>query len=101
MHGKLYNPYYLFFDIKQPYNSDIALYKNGLILVQHMKNEEYREFKEKTKFGQLIKNTPFENYAIKNNFLDLNNKNFIMKKTGNSKFSFAFSYKDDIFRGLV
>lgn len=48
------NPYFLFFDIKLPYNSDIATYKNGLILVQYMKNEEYRQKKKKSKFGQLV-----------------------------------------------
>ena len=47
------NPYFLFFDIKLPYNSDIATYKNGLILVQYMKNEEYRQEKKKSKFRQV------------------------------------------------
>lgn len=48
------NPYFLYFDLKLPYNNDIALYKNGLILVQYMKNEEYREVKKKSRFGQLV-----------------------------------------------
>lgn len=47
------NPYFLFFDIKLPYNSDIATFKNGLILVQYMKNEEYRQEKKKSKFRQV------------------------------------------------
>lgn len=47
------NPYFLFFDIKLPYNSDIATYKNGLILVQYMKNEEYRQEKKKSKFRSI------------------------------------------------
>lgn len=53
------NPYFLYFDLKLPYNSDIALYKNGLILVQYMKNEEYREIKKKSRFGKLV-----ERYVI-------------------------------------
>lgn len=53
------NPYFLYFKLKLPYNSDIALYKNGLILVQYMENEEYREIKKKSRFGKLV-----ERYVI-------------------------------------
>lgn len=44
------NPYFLFFDLSLPFNNDIKLFKDGTILLQHMKNEEYREIKRKTKF---------------------------------------------------
>lgn len=47
------NPYFLFFDINVPYNSDIALYKDNLILVQIMKNEKYREAKRQTRFRKI------------------------------------------------
>lgn len=90
------NPYFLYFDLSLPYNNDIKTFKDGLILVQYMKNEEYREAKRQTKFGKLIQGTGFEKYAIDNQFM-LDNKNFIQKKTGTSKFSFAFIYKDEIF----
>lgn len=86
------NPYFLFFDLHLPYNNDIKLFKNGLILLQYMKNEAYREAKKQTKFGQLVEGTDYEDYAINNKFTD-DNKNFIEKKSGNSKFSFAFKYK--------
>ena len=86
------NPYFLYFDLKLPYNSDIVTYKNGLILVQYMKNEEYKEEKKKSKFGQLISGTSFEKYAIDNQFI-MDNTNFIEKKQGTSKFSFAFIYQ--------
>ena len=48
------NPYFLYFDLAIPYNTDIKTYKNGLILVQYMNNQEYREQKKKTDFGRLI-----------------------------------------------
>lgn len=86
------NPYFLYFDLKLPYNSDIVTYKNGLILVQYMKNEEYRQEKKKSKFGRLVEGTSFEKYAIDNEFV-LDNDNFIEKKQGTSKFSFAFIYQ--------
>ena len=47
----------------------------------------------------LLNGTKYENYALKNQILDKNNT-FIEKKTGNSKFSFAFVYKDLIYRCL-
>lgn len=87
------NPYFLFFDLTLPYNNDIKLFKDGMILLQYMKNEAYREAKKKTKFGRLIEGTEYEEYAIDNKFSD-NNNVFIEKKTGTSKFSFSFIYKD-------
>lgn len=86
------NPYFLYFDLHLPYNNDIITFKNGLILVQYMKNEKYRQAKKNTKFGKLIAGTNYEKYAVDNQFI-LDNKNFIQKKSGSAKFSFAFSYK--------
>lgn len=90
------NPYFLYFNLDLPYNNDIKLFKNGTILLQYMKNEQYRETKRKTRFGELIKDTSFEAYAINNQFIN-NNKNFIEKKSGNAKFSFAFIYENETF----
>ena len=89
------NPYFLFFDLTLPYNNDIKLFKDNLILLQYMKNEAYREAKKQTKFGRLISGTDYEDYAVNNKFYD-ENKNFIEHKTGNSKFSFSFIYKGNI-----
>ena len=90
------NPYFLYFDLHLPYNNDIITFKDGLILVQYMKNEEYRKAKKQTKFGKLVQGTSFEKYAIDNQFI-LDNKSFIMKKLGSSKFTFAFTYKSETF----
>lgn len=48
------NPYFLYFDLQIPYNTDIKTYKDGLILLQYMKNEEYRQAKANTRFGKLV-----------------------------------------------
>ena len=90
------NPYFLYFGLSLPFNNDIKLFKDNLILLQYMKNEEYREEKRKTKFGRLISGTSFEDYAINNKALN-DNKNFIAKKQGSSKFSFAFIYNNETF----
>lgn len=85
------NPYFMFFDLKLPYNSDIKLFKDGMILLQYMKNEEYRDFKKSTRFGKLIAGTEFEEYSVNNKFID-DNKDFIEKKSASAKFSFGFIY---------
>lgn len=86
------NPYFLFFDITKPHNTDIKLYKDGLILVQYMDNEAYRKAKKETKFGKLVADTDYEDYAINNNF-NRDNNDFIEHKSGNSKFIFSFINK--------
>lgn len=91
------NPYFLYFDISPSnLNSDIKIYKNGLILFQLMQNTDYRIKKRSSKFGRLVANTEYSNYAIDNTFLRDNN-NFIAKKSGNCSFSFAFIYMDQTF----
>lgn len=82
-------PIMSYFDLTLPYNSDVKLFKNGLILVNYIKNEPYREYKKQTKFGQLIEGTRYSKYAIDNEFLT-DSKCFIRKKS-ESKFYFIFT----------
>lgn len=90
------NPYFTYFNLSIPYNTDIKLFKNNLILVQYMYNEEYREAKRKTKLGQIVEGTTFGNYAIENKQLYENNT-FIEKKLKSSRFTFAFIYNNETF----
>ena len=80
----LTNPYFAYFDLTLPYESEFKTFKDGLIVVHYARNSEYREMKKKTKFGRLIDGTHYASYAIENNAL-LDNANFIGKKDGNSK----------------
>ena len=91
-----YSPLFSFFDLSLPYNNDIKLFKNNTILVQYMDNQEFRKERESTLIGQLAKGTRYEQYALKNKILNKNN-DFIEKKSGNSKFSFAFVYLGNYF----
>lgn len=79
------NPYFNYFGISVPYKSDIKTYKNGLILINYIENEKYREVKKKTRFGKLIEGTRYGDYAIDNKSL-LDNAIFIEKKTPASKY---------------
>ena len=51
------NPYFNYFDLSLPYDSDFKTFKDGLIVVNYIKNEAYREVKRQTKFGRLIAGT--------------------------------------------
>lgn len=82
-------PIMSYFNLTLPYNTDIKLFKDGLILVNYIKNEPYREFKKQTNFGKLIDGTRYSKYAIDNEFLT-DSKSFIKKK-GESKFYFIFT----------
>ena len=73
------NPYFTYFNLTLPYKSDIKTFKDGLILVNYIKNIEYREMKHQTRFGKLIAGTDYAKYAIDNEFLR-DSKTFIKKK---------------------
>lgn len=81
------NPYFTYFDLSLPYKSDIKTFKDGLIVVNYIKNEKYRAIKKASKFGKLIESTEYGKYAIDNEFLR-DSKSFIAKKPKNSKFYF-------------
>ena len=46
--GIEYSPLFQFFDLTLPYNNDIKLFKENLILVQFMNNEDFRKDRENT-----------------------------------------------------
>lgn len=82
------NPYFNYFKLEMPYNSDIKTYEDGTILVNYIKNEMYREVKKNTRFGRLISKTEYGQYAIDNQWLH-ENKTFIGKRPEQAKFYFT------------
>ena len=94
--GLEFSPLFSFFELNLPYNNDIKLFKNNTILVQYMNNEDFRKERKETLIGRLMAGTLYENYALENKILDKNN-DFIEKKSGTSKFSFAFIYNNETF----
>ena len=91
-----FSPLFTFFNLTLPYSTDIKLFKNNTVLVQYMNNEEFRNERKETLIGKLMEGTLYENYAMKNEILDKTN-DFIEKKTGTAKFSFAFIYNKETF----
>ena len=78
------NPYFDFFDVHLPYESEYQLFKNNTILVACIKDNRYREAKKQTEFGKLISGTKYERYAVENQFINDSNV-FIKKKTPKSR----------------
>lgn len=81
------NPYFDFFNLSLPYNTEFKTFKNNSIVVWYVKNEIYRQKKKESNFGQLVSETAYEKYAIDNEFINDSN-NFIRKRTPNSKIFF-------------
>lgn len=79
------NPYFNYFNLTLPYNSEFKVFNDGAIVVNYIKNLEYREKKRNSRFGKLIDGTDYGRYAIDNEMLRDNN-DFIEKKGKNPKF---------------
>lgn len=79
------NPYFAYFNLDLPYNSEFRTFKDGLIVVNYIKNLKYREAKKNSKFGTLIQDTEYGRYAIDNEMLR-DNTHFIEKKPGDATF---------------
>lgn len=92
----VFNPYFIAFDIHLPYNSEYQTFKNGLILVNYIKNEKYRQAKKETRYGQLIAGTKYEAYAIDNQFIN-DSADFIRKKHNKSKHIFNININKKIY----
>ena len=50
-----YSPLFSFFDLSLRFGNDIKLFKDNLILLQYMNNEEFRKDRQNTLIGKLAK----------------------------------------------
>lgn len=79
------SPYFAYFNLELPYNSEFKTFNDGLIVVNYIKNLAYRKAKKQSKFGKLIENTEYGRYAIDNEVLR-ESKDFIEKKPAEAIF---------------
>lgn len=91
-----YSPLFTFFDLQLPFNSEYKLFKDNLILVHYANSEEFKKDRANTLIGKLARGTLYESYAMDNKIIN-KNKNFILKKSGSAKFSFAFVFNNQYF----
>lgn len=79
------NPFFAYWNLELPYNSEFKTFKDGLIVVNYVKNEEYRKAKKQSRFGRLIEGSSFGQYSIDNKALK-DNPHFIEKKPSEARF---------------
>lgn len=80
------SPYFAYWNLELPSDgSEFKTFKDGAIIVNYIKNLEYRDAKKNSKFGKLIDGTEYGKYAIENQVLRENNS-FIAKRPANSTF---------------
>ena len=80
------SPYFAYWDLELPVDgSEFRTFKDGAIVVNYIRNLEYRKAKKASKFGKLIDGTEYGKYAIDNEILRENNS-FIGKRPHNAVF---------------
>lgn len=88
------NPYFDYFHLDKPANTDIQRFgKSKQILVQNFVSPALSKKKHESRFGQIISNTEYIDYAYDNEWL-LDNTDFIEKKTQRSRYYLTLRYKD-------
>lgn len=84
------NPYFTYFKIRVKPTDKFIKAKDGLIVVEQYKSQEFIEKKKNTRFGKLIEGTKYGNYAIENEYLRDNNSFILPKKPSRSFFMYSF-----------
>lgn len=87
------NPYFLYYNIDKKLSYDTKFYKGRGFNVEINKNESIAKEIGDSKFGQLIKGTKYEEYALGNEFY-LDSKEFIEDLAGNKRYLFTFIYNN-------
>ena len=81
------NPYFLYFDVEQPFNR-AKIKRKGDVLVQLVESQDFIDVKNQTRFGQMIKGTQYGKHIVNNEFLR-DNKNFIHKPYQKMRYFFT------------
>lgn len=88
------NPYFLYFDLRLPFNKSIICKDDKLIeLVQ---NKDFIAAKKETRFGKLVAGSDYEKYSIENQFLR-DNPEFIEKKSSTARYWFTYIYNSEFY----
>lgn len=88
------NPYFDYFHLNKPVNGDIQRFgKSKEILVQNYVSPTLSNMKKQSRFGQIIANTEYSDYAYDNEWL-LDNEDFIEHKPQRCEYFLTLLYKD-------
>lgn len=84
------NPYFLYFNVIP--NITKRFNASDSIVVEIPKSVDFRNEREKTKFGRLISDTEYGDFALGNEFINDSNT-FIQKRSKQSKYVFSLIYQ--------
>lgn len=90
---QLYNPYFIYFDLKPP---TIGIKKWHDMAIEIWQNKDLEIEKSKTRFGKLISHTAYGDYSIKNNSFETN-INLIRKMSKGASPLFDFKFNDNLY----
>ena len=80
------SPFFAYWDLELPQNGEeFRTFRNGSIVVQYVRNLEYRKIKKQSRFYELIEGTSYADYAVDNEAMNENNS-FIGKRPAKSVF---------------
>lgn len=90
------NPYFLFWDVRPRKGERFTFAKDGTLVIEFVQNDDFKDMKYKTRFGQLIKGTTYGDYAIENKFL-VDSDTFVEKRSEKAKYICKVKYLDNYY----
>lgn len=87
------NPYFVYFNLQPNVHKRFNAYEN--VVIEIPQSRDFMKEREKTKFGSLIKNTEYGNFALGNEFVN-DSPDFIERRSKDSIFSFGIQYHDAV-----
>lgn len=86
------NPYSIYWNLKQPTAENrIVKAVDGLVLLELVGDDEFKERKQKTAFGRLNAGTEYERMSVKNEFI-LDSDTFLEKRGETARYIFTLEY---------
>lgn len=85
------NPYFIYFDLNLEPGQTVKLTED--MSLEMVRSPDYAEHMKQTRFGRMIKNTPYGDYAIENKFL-LDNDNFVEKLSEHCEYLCTLKIED-------
>lgn len=80
------SPYFAYWNLELPQNGEeFRSFRDGTIVIQYVRNMEYRQAKKNSRFYKLIEGSDFAKYAVDNEALN-ENLSFIEKKPPKCRF---------------
>lgn len=93
------NPLFTFFDIVPDPNKRFQTFKDGLICLEMFTDEGFKENKLQSKFGKLIKDTPYGDYVVDNKPLE-DTEDFLRER-GNDRYKYLCTFLTEGFKIAV